>query len=409
LANRVVISGIGVLSPIGIGREDYFSALCSGRSGVSNVDLIDCSPLRCRMGAQVAPFDAAALIGKKALRYVDRLSQFAIASTKLAIEDAGLSLDGPDSYKRGVVVGTAFGGLTSQKDFNRERVLEGPKWVSPMKFPNTPINALTYQIPIRHQMRLVNVTISAGMTSSLEAMRYALTTFRRIPDAILVCGGVEELSYHAYYSSYFLNELAGLSGEEISCPFDERHNGYILGEGGVLLVLESLEGLAQRGGRALAEILGYGSCFSARSGQAAAGTRAITTAIRMAIRDAGIKPEQIDFIAASANSSPQTDAAEVHAIKEVFGPNASSIPVSAIKSMVGEAFGASGALQIAAAILTLERGVLPPTINLKQPSSECTSLNFVTDVGCTREVRHALVNSIDRYGAASSVVLGQVE
>jgi 3-oxoacyl-[acyl-carrier-protein] synthase II len=400
---------MGVLSPIGIGREEYFFALCSGRSGISKVDLIDCSPLRSRMGAQVADFDAAALIGKKGLRYVDRLSQFAIASSKLAFEDAGLSLDGPDSYRRGIVIGTAFGGLSSQKDFNRERVLEGPKWVSPMKFPNTPINALSYQIPIRYQMRLVNVTISSGMTSSLEAIRYALLTLRRLPDAVLLCGGVEELSYHAYYSSYFLNELAGLSGEEVSCPFDERRNGYILGEGSVLLVLESLEGLAQRGGRALAEIRGCGNCFAARGGQHAAGTGAVATAMRMAIRNAGIRAEEVGFIAASANSSPRSDSAEAEAISEVFGPNASNIPVSAIKSMLGEAFGASGALQIAAAILTLERGLLPPTINLKQPAAQCSSLNVVTEAGRKHEVRYALVNSIDRYGAASSVVLGQVE
>jgi 3-oxoacyl-[acyl-carrier-protein] synthase II len=356
----------------------------------------------------VVDFDAAALIGRKGLKYIDRLSQFAIAASRLAIEDAGLSLNELDANNRGIVLGTAFGGLSSQQDFNRERVLEGPRWVSPMKFPNTPINALSYQIPIRYQMRLVNVTLSSGMTSSLDAIRYAVLMLRRIPEAILLCGGVEELSFHAYYSCYFMNELAGISGEEASCPFDQRRNGYILGEGGALMVLETLEGLNQRRGKGLAEIRGYGSAFAPWQGDLATKIDAVATAMRTAIQTAQIQPDQIDYVAASANSGRQADLIEAKAIAQVFGARTSGIPISAIKSMTGEAFGASGALQIAAAVLALQRGILPPTINLRQLDPEC-SVNCVKEIGRRSEVRHALVNSIDRYGSVISVVLGRIE
>lgn len=406
---RICISGIGVISPLGIGCESYWASLAAGRDGVSQVNRFDRSPLRCRLGAQVLDFDAAALIGAKGLRYIDRLSQFAIAAARLALEDAGVSLEEIEANRRGIVLGTAFGGLTSQQDFNRERVLEGPQWVSPMKFPNTPINALSYQIPIRFQMKLVNVTISSGMTSSLEAMRYAGLMLRRRPDALLLCGGVEELSFLAYYGTYFMNELAGISGDEISCPFDQRRNGYILGEGGALMVLETLQGLEQRRGKGLAEIRGYGSAFAPRQGNLAVKINAVATAMQTAIQNAAIQPHQIDYIAASANSGPQTDLIEAKAVAQVFGEKASSIPISAIKSMLGEAFGASGALQVAAAILALQRGILPPTINIETLDPECSCINCLTEMGRRREVRYALVNSIDRYGSVVSLVLGRIE
>ena len=243
MTSRICISGIGVVSPIGIGRENFWTSLASGRNGISEINLFDRSPLRCRLGAQVVDFDAAAMLGAKGLKYIDRPSRFAMAASKLAFEDAELFPDKLDANRLGLVLGTAFGGLTSQREFNQERVLEGPVWVNPAKFPNTPINAPSYQIPIRYQMRLLNVTLSSGMASSLDAIFYAMLLLRRRSDAVLLCGGVEELSFWAYRSACLMNELAGISGEEASCPFDARRNGYILGEGCAMLVLETLEGL----------------------------------------------------------------------------------------------------------------------------------------------------------------------
>lgn len=409
MRRRICISGVGVVSPIGVGREAYWRSLAAGQDGVTEVSLFDRSTVRSRLGASVNNFDAAQLVGSRGLKFIDRLAQFAIAAAKLAIEDARLLEDELDANRRGLVVGTAFGSLSSQQEFNHDRVLEGPRWVSPLKFPNTPINALSYQIPIRFQMRLFSVTLSAGMTSSFEAIRYALLMLQHLPEAVLLCGGAEELSFHAFHSTYFLNELAGTSGPELSCPFDERHNGYILGEGCALLALESLEVAQRRGAQPLAEICGWGSAHASWQAKPAERTAAVATAMRSAITDAGLRPEQVDFISAAANSDRQLDLIEAQAITEVFGSRAATIPVSAVKSMLGEAFGAAGAMQVAAALLALERGILPPVVNLQQLDPECAPLNCVAEARQLDGVRYALVNSIDRYGSAASLVLGRAE
>jgi 3-oxoacyl-[acyl-carrier-protein] synthase II len=406
--STICISGIGVVSPLGIGRENYWASLSLGCDGISAVDLFDCSALACRLGGQVKQFDAASILGAKGLKYVDRLSQFTLAASALAMKDAGLRLEEIDAKKRGIVLGTAFGGLASQQEVNRERVLDGPRSVSPMKFPSTPINALSYGIPIRYQMRLANVTVSCGMCSSLEAIRYAALMLRRRADCVLLCGGAEELSFHSYHSSYFTEELAGIRGEEISCPFDLRRNGYVQGEGCALLVLETQEGLRKRNGRGLARILGYGGSFAARHAEFETKVGAAAAAMRAALSEAVLEPRQIDFIAASANSSAQPDRVEAAALAEVFGERAPEIPACAIKSMAGEGFGASGAMQAAAAILVLDRGILPPTIHCDQPDRNC-GVALVHRPGTTAAVRHALVNSLDRFGNIASLVIGRIE
>jgi 3-oxoacyl-[acyl-carrier-protein] synthase II len=399
---RIAISGIGVVSPIGVGREEYWKGLISGADGVSPIDRFDCSPLRCRLGAQVSNFDAAALLGAKGLKYVDRLSQFALAAVQLALHDAGLELDKMDPHQRAMVLGTAFGGLTSQQDLNRERILDGPSWVSPMKFPNTPINALSYQIPIRHKMRLANVTIPAGVASSLEAVRYSMSLLRRNPDAVVVCGGAEELSFLAYYSSHFREELAGLAGEEKSLPFDRRRNGYLFGEGAAVIVLQN----ADRAARSLAEIRGYGRSFASTDDGTEGWISAVEASIRSALDAAGLIPNQISLVMASANSSQQTDLVEAQALARVFG--ARGVAVSAVKSLLGESFGASGALQIAAAVLAMEHGVLPPVFHLDQIDEACP-VDCVMPPGRAANVKNVLVNCIDRFGGIASLVLARSE
>ncbi len=395
---RICISGIGVVSPVGVGLEQFWKGLISGADGVSAIDRFDCSPLRCRLGAQVSKFDTAALLGAKGLKYVDRLSQFALSAVQLALQDARLELDKVEPHKRAMVLGTAFGGLTSQQDLNRERIFDGPSWVSPMKFPNTPINALSYQIPIRHQMRLANVTIPAGAVSSLEAVRYSMSLLRRYPDAVVFCGGAEELSFLAYYSSHFRAELAGLIGEEKSFPFDRRRNGYLFGEGAAVMVLQN----ADRADRAMAEIRGYGRSFANAEDGTEGWISAVETSIRSALDASGLAPSQIGLIMASANSSRETDRVEAQALARVFGVRGGA--VSAVKSLLGESFGASGALQIAAAVLAMEHGVLPPVFHLDQIDEVCP-VDCVLPPGRSAAVQNVLVNCIDRFGGIASLVL----
>lgn len=401
--HRICISGIGIISPIGTGRENFWNALEAGRDGVSEVDLFDSSAVPSRMGAMAEGFDPVEMLGKKGLKYIDRASRFAIGASALALADAGVVPAEEDAHRRGIILGTVFGGLSSLKDFNRERVLDGAKWVSPLKFPNTPINAPSYQIPIRYQMRRINVTISSGIPSGLDTIGYAMLLMQRMPDSLLLCGGVDELSYWAYHSSSFLNLLAGGSGEEISCPFDQRRNGYILGEGSALLALETEQQLRERGGKNLASILGYGSAFAPESKDLHSRVRAVLSAIRSAVEKSKIAPEQIDFIAASANSGRDIDSIEHQAIHQYFGERASTIPVTAIKSMIGETFASSGIMQVAAAVLALQKGIVAPTLHLKYPEFK---LNIAPETRMTTGIRYALVNSIDLFGNASCLVLG---
>jgi 3-oxoacyl-[acyl-carrier-protein] synthase II len=405
---RIAISGIGVVSPIGIGRDAFWEALGQGRSGVTEVDLFDTTLLRTRAAAQVIGFDAPGLLGPKGLRYVDRPSQFALAAAMLAIADAGIDRERMQPERWGVVLGTAFGGQSSLEDCNRERTSDGPQYMSPAKFPNTPINAMSYQIPIRNQMRLINTTVSAGMNSGLDAMFYATTVLHRVPDGVVVCGGVDELSRNAYFSCYFAGDLAGLSGPAISCPFDRRRNGYVLGEGAAVSVLETPDALARRGGVALAELRGFGSAMAAPDATRESRIDVVARAMRRAIDDAGIQPEDVGYVAAGANGSEDGDAIEANAIGRVFGTRSACLPVGAVKSMTGEAYGASGGFQIAAAVLALNRGVLARTINLDDPDPECR-VAPVEDTRPLAEVRNVLVSSLDRYGRAVCVVLGRSE
>jgi 3-oxoacyl-[acyl-carrier-protein] synthase II len=255
-------------------------------------------------------------------------------------------------------------------------------------------------------MRLVNTTVSSGMNSGLDAIFYATSILRRSPDGVLVCGGVEELSRNAYFSCYFCSELAGISGPELSCPFDRRRNGYVLGEGAAMMVIESQDGLARRGGSPLAEIRGFGSATTVGAASIEPRIDATATAMRRALHNAGIQPQDVDYIAAGANAQPEGDLIEARSIERVFGDGRRAIPVGAVKSMSGEAYAASGGLQIAAAVLALQRGVLAPTINLDEPDPACA----VTPASHPRDpvdVRHVLVSSLDRYGRAVSVVVAR--
>lgn len=403
---RICISGIGVVSPIGTGREAFWAALSDGRNGVGELDLFDRSRLRSGAAGQVRGFDAAGLLGAKGLRYVDRPSQFALAAAQLAMADAGVNRDQTPPDRVGVVLGTAFGNQSSLEDCNRERIVDGPQYLSPAKFPNTPINALSYQIPIRHQMRLVNTTVSAGMNSGLDAILYATFILRRFPDSVLVCGGVEELSRNTYYSCYFRNELAGTSGPELSCPFDRRRNGYVLGEGAAIIVVETREALHRRSGRAIAELRGFGSAAPAPGAGLEQKVEVVATAMRSALTDSGLSPDDVDYIAAGANGQLEMDVVEAQAIARVLGERRTRVPVGAVKSMTGEAYAASGGYQIASAVLALQCGVLTRTINLDEPDPACTVTHAGQAAGSV-DVRHVLVSSIDRFGRAVALVVGR--
>jgi len=404
----IVITGIGVLSPIGIGREQYWGALFQGKTGFRTVSLFDTSNFKVRIAGEISDFDPVFFLGKKGLRTLDRSTRLLSSAAKLAIDDAAIQITDENTNSVGVSIGTTFGSLHSISQFDREGLIEGPKFVNPSHFPNTVLNSPASQVSIRFKIKGFNTTISTGFCASLDAVIYASDFIRLNRADVVLAGGVEELCEETFLGFHKLGYLSGVnSSEPISCPFDARRNGIILSEGAAVLVLEDSEHALKRGAVILAAVKGYGNSFDPSADRdfkhAGSGLR---NAITIALKDASLNPEDIDYISASANSTRGLDGMETRVIKEVFGEHAFNIPVSSIKSMVGESYSASGALSLTAALGAIKKGLAPPTVNYKEKDPEC-DLDYVPNTARGKNIKNALVISSDPYGQNTAIILSR--
>ncbi len=410
MAKTIVITGIGIISPIGIGKENFWDGLFQGRTGFKNITLFDTSSLKVRIAGEISDFDPIALLGKKGLRTLDRSTKLINSAAKLAIEDANLQIKKENTNFIGVTIGTTFGSLHSIAQFDRDGLIEGPKYVNPSHFPNTVINSPASQVSIRFNIKGFNTTISTGFCASLDAVSYASDFIKLNRADVVLAGGVEELCEETFLGFHNLGCLSGLNGlNPICCPFDARRNGTILSEGAGVLVLENEEHALKRGARILAKIKGCGNCFDPFMDMYFNGNgKGLKNAITLALQDAFLNPEDIDYIAASANSTKGLDKMETGVIKEVFRNYAHNIPVSSIKSMVGESFSASGALAIVAAIGAIQRQMIPPTVNYVEKDPEC-DLDYVPNIARQKRINNVLILSSDPYGNNSAIVVGKYE
>ena len=405
---RVVLSGIGVLSSIGIGRERYWEALCRGETGFHKITLFDTAPFRVHRAGEITDFDPVSFLGKKGLRDIDRSTRLICSAAKLALDDARLSITEDNTGSIGVSIGTTFGSLHSISQFDLSGLIEGPRFVNPSHFPNTVINSPASQVSIRFKIKGFNTTISTGFCASLDAVSYASDFIKLNRADVVLAGGVEELCEETFLGFHTLGWLSGLEGSEpVSCPFDARRNGIILSEGAAVLVLEDKDHAVNRSATILAEVVGYGNSFdpSADSSFERAG-QGLKNSITLALQDASLQPEDIDYICACSNSTRGLDRMETRVIKEVFGKNASAIPVSSIKSMAGESFSASGALSLAAAAGAIQNGLIPPTVNYKEKDPEC-DLDYVPNTARQKQIKTVLVTAADPYGQNAAVILGR--
>ncbi len=408
MREKIAITGLGVLSPIAIGREAYWEGLREGKTGFCPVALFDTTPFRVHIAAEINNFDPISLLGKKGLRDLDRSTRLVCSAAKLAIEDSKLEITEENTYSTGVSIGTTFGSLHSISQFDRSGLIEGPRAVNPSHFPNTVINSPASQVSIRFKIKGFNTTISTGFCASLDAVSYAADSIRLKRADVVLTGGVEELCEETFMGFHDLGYLSGSDGSEPRCcPFDARRNGTILSEGSAILVLEDEEHALKRDAAILARILGYGNAFdpSADSSFDHAGN-GLRTAIVHALKDASLKTEDIDYICACSNSTKGLDRMESRIIKELFGDYALKIPVSSIKSMVGESYSASGALSLAAAAGALRNGFIPPTVNYHHRDPEC-DLDYVSGKAREKQIENVLVISADPYGQNSAIVLGR--
>lgn len=407
MGRTVVITGVGVLSSIGAGKDAFWDGLHGGATGFRPITLFDPAPFGIGAAGELSGFDAVPYLGKKGLRDLDRSTRLLCSASKLALDDARLSMDEGSARSTGVAIGATFGSLHSIAQFDRTGLVEGPRLVNPSHFPNTVINSPASQVSIRFGIKGFNATISNGFCAGLDALAYAADFIRlQRADAVLA-GGVEELCEETLRGFHALGCLSGRDGKEpLCCPFDARRDGVVLAEGAAVLVLESEERARARGADILAVIRGYGNAFDPhadrtfdRAGQG------LIAAITAALRDAGLSPGDIEHVCSCANSTPGLDRMETRVLKQALGNHAGSVPVSAIKSMVGETYSASGALALSAAVGTLARGVIPPTMNYCDRDPAC-DLDYVPNEARRKPVRTVLVTAADPYGQNTAMILG---
>jgi 3-oxoacyl-[acyl-carrier-protein] synthase II len=406
---RVVITGLGVISPIGIGKNQYWQSLSEGKSGFKPITLFDTSDLKVKMGGEISEFNPVDILGKKGLIDLDRATTLLLSATKFALEDSHIDLLNINSPVTGVSIGTTFGSLNSLSQFDRQSLEEGPNFVNASRFPNTVVNSPASRVAIRYGVKGPNVTISTGFCASIDALDHATHCINADRADRIMVGAVEEMCFQTFFGFHRLGYLSGLNNdkEPLSCPFDKRRDGIIFSEGSAVFILEDLKKAEERNANIYAEVLGIGSNFDPfRLDKFNPKGTGIIEAMNLALTNASLKPDDISCIFANANSTQDADAVETKAIKETFGTQASKIPITAIKSMIGESFSSSGALSLAAALGSITKDFIPPTVNLKEKDPMC-DLNYVSDKARTQKLDKIMVNSFGPNGANSVLIIGK--
>jgi 3-oxoacyl-[acyl-carrier-protein] synthase II len=413
MRKRVVITGLGAVTPLGNDVQAFWTGLVQGRSGVAPVTLYDASEQPVRIAAEVKGLDAVALFGAKRARRTDRFTQLVMLAADEAIADAGLTFNhNGDDQHVGVIIGTGIGGVVTLLDAYDTMLTLGPGRVSALMVPMMMPNAGAGQVAIRYGLHGPALSLASACATGSNAIGEAGEYIRRGAAEVMICGGGESLMHPLTLAA--LNNMRAISRrndepERASRPFDAGRDGFVVGEGAGVLVLESLEHALRRGARIHAELVGYGTSSDAfhitapdEDGNGAA------LSMQAALGDAGLRPEEIDYINAHGTSTPLNDPIETRAIRTVFGQQADRVPVSATKSMIGHLMGAAGAVEAVACVKTLETGTIHPTINYETPDPEC-DLDYVPNVARQTSPRMALSNSFGFGGHNATLILAAWE
>jgi 3-oxoacyl-[acyl-carrier-protein] synthase II len=403
---NVVVTGAGVLSALADSPDALHAALCAGRSGLQAIELFPADGFGGRRAGEIRPFEPRDYLGERNLRPIDRTSRLLLSAAQRALDAAGWSPELRAGREVGLVLGTTFCSLRTIAEFDRRNLQLGPNYASPLDFANSVINAAAGQAAIWHGLRGINSTLSAGEASGLLAIAYGAGQICSGRAAALLAGGAEELCFESFLGHLRAGRLVA-DGAVDPLPFDRRRSGFALAEGAALLVLEEAGAAAARGATVLAEVLGHGSAFNPETGDAAeaGGARALSRAIAIALADAGLAPADLDCVSASANGSVAGDRAEAAGIAAALGAHADGLPVTAVKSMLGEALGASGGFQAVALLETLRTGSLPGILGLERVED---GFPLTGAAAGTREVavRRALLTALSTDGHACAVILG---
>ena len=407
MKRRVVITGMGVVTPIGIGKEDFWDSLRNGRSGVGRLTYFDAADYACQIDAEVKGFDPEKYIDKKTIRRMDRFTQYAYAAADMAIRDAGLDTAKLDMDRVGVIVGSGIGGLATIEEEHATLKERGARRVSPFLIPKLIINMAPGEIAIRWGFTGPNYAVSSACATSNHAIGDSLRMLRYGDADVIVAGGSEAaitpLGFAGFCSARTLSTRND-APEKASRPFDKDRDGFVMGEGAGIVVLETLEHAQARGAKIYAELAGYGATDDAYhittpnpEGLAAA------RAMQRALADAEVKPEQIQYVNAHGTSTNLNDKTETKALKIVFGEHAKKLAISSTKSMTGHLLGAAGAVELVATVLCMQNSLAHPTINYETPDPDC-DLDYVPNKARPMEIRYALSNSLG-FGGHNAVLV----
>jgi 3-oxoacyl-[acyl-carrier-protein] synthase II len=406
------VTGVGLVSSLGIGTSANWEALCAGRSGIGPITHFDASTFSARIAGEVKDFDPLAFVEKKEVKKIDPFIQYALAASQFAVDDAQLAITRENSVDIGVYIASGIGGFRTIEDEHEAYLAGGPRKISPFFIPSSIINLASGQVSIRFGARGPNQASCTACSASAHAIGDSFEIIRRGDADVMITGGAEAavtpMSVGGFGS---MRALSTRNDDPLrACrPFDRDRDGFIIGEGSGIVILEELERAKARGATIYAEIVGYGLTSDAyhMTGQPEGGEGAVR-AMRMALRKGGVDPSVVDYINAHGTSTPVNDPTETQAIKTTFGEHAYTLSVSSTKSMTGHLLGAAGGLEAGITALAIRHQMLPPTVNLDNPAEGC-DLDYVPHVARAKSVRYALSNSFGFGGTNVSLLFKAYE
>jgi len=411
MKKRVVITGLGVVSPIGNGKEPFWKSLCAGRSGVSKISSFDASCFTSRIAGEIRDFDAVPYMSLKDIKRSDRFTQFAVAAACMSADDAKIDLAGMDPYRAGSIIGSGIGGIHTIEREHQVLLNKGPSRVSPFFIPMLIVNMASGMVAIRLGLKGPNSCSVTACASSNHSIGEAFRVIQNGYADIMFAGGSESaispMAVSGFCAAKALSTMND-SPQEASRPFDKHRNGFVMSEGSGIILLEEYEHAKKRGSNIYAEVVGYGmSCDAYHMTAPDPEGKGAIRCMQEALKDAGINPEDVDYINAHGTSTMLNDAMETKAIKAVLGSHAKHVAISSTKSMTGHLLGAAGAIELAAAALSIEKGVIAPTINYKYPDPDC-DLDYVPNEARQKKVDIAMSNSLGFGGHNATIVIKKI-
>ena len=409
MKNRVVITGIGAITPIGIGKENFWNALLAGKSGINQITRFDATGYTTQIAGEVRDFDRTEYIDKKEAKRMDRSTQFAVAATKMAFEDSKIDLESEDKERIGVIIGTGIGGIETLHSQYVSLFEKGPSRVSPFFIPMMIGNMATGQTSIVFGLQGPSSCVVTACATGTNSIGDAFRLIQYGEADVMVAGGTEACISPAAVAGFCSMKAMSVEHNDnptvASRPFEKNRSGFIMGEGAGVVILESLDHAVARGAHIYAEVVGYGSNSDAYhiTAPSPGGVQA-AKCMKRAIIDAGMNVEEINYINAHGTSTPMNDKNETLAIKDLFGDHAYNLAVSSIKSMTGHLLGAAGGVECIATALTIENDEVPPTINYEQPDPEL-DLDYVPNKSRKCKVNAALSNSFGFGGHNATILL----